>query len=125
MPASSVTAAATWGVYLGVAAALIAGMSPHLSQVQSAAGRSAAARALDGVTAVLDGLRPGIRANISFGSEGGAGGILLGGHAITFAGQEPELTAQCSWSLPYYVLEPGRVYSVSLDGSEVSVTRLV
>ncbi len=108
-----------------MAAALIAGMSPHLAQVQSAAGRSAEARTLDGVTSVLDGLRPGVRANMSFGSEGGDGGILLDGHTITYAGQEPELTAQCTWSLPSIVLAPGRVYSVSLDGSEVRVTQLV
>jgi hypothetical protein len=110
---------AGWATYIAASAALLAMLSPTLSGVSAGAAAGSSARTLDGVAAVLDGLRPGLSVNFSFGSPQSCGAVSLHGDSLTCA--PSAVTANVSLPLSAATLAPGVEYTASLMNGEVVV----
>ena len=121
MPASSVSSLTSWGLYLLAMVALLAIVSPMLSGSVQSARVGADSRNLDGVRAVLDGLRPGMKLTFSFGEASGSDPIRIEGHLISCTSAAGKMAVPSRWGLPSMVLLPSVAYSVELEGVLVKV----
>ncbi len=121
MPASSVGSLTSWGLYLLATVALLAILSPMLSASFQSARVGADSRNLDGVRAVLDGLRPGMSITFSFGEATGSDQIRIEGHLISCTSAAGTMTMPSKWGLPSMILLPSVEYAVQLDGGSVKV----
>ncbi len=121
MPASSVSSLTSWGLYLLATVALLAILSPLLSGSFQSARAGADSRNLDGVRAVLDGLRPGMTMTFSFGEATGSDPIRVEGHLISCTSALGKVTLPSRWGLPSMTLLPSVPYTVQLDGGSVKV----
>ncbi len=124
MPASSVSALDSWGVYAVSALALTLVLAPSLSSLLTDSRESADLRNVEGVAALIDNLRPGMKLNFSF--AGGVGdAISLGGTTITCAGADHSIALETAWPLQAVVLRPSSRYAFSIDGGMVEATPAV
>lgn len=121
MPASSVSSLTSWGLYLLATVALLAIVSPMLSGSVQSARVGADSRNLDGVRAVLDGLRPGMSMTFSFGEGTGSDPIRLEGHQISCTSAVLKMIVPSRWGLPNMILLPSVAYHVQLEGVYVKV----
>lgn len=124
MPTSTLGALNAWGVYLVASLALIGLLSPALAGTASRAREGADYREVDGVRAVLDGLRPGLAVSFSFGASTDVDPILLGGHTISSSYGGGNISAPSRWLLPGTELFPTVHYLLALEGNRVKVTPL-
>lgn len=121
MPATSISSLTSWGLYLLASTALLVIAAPMVAGSSQAARMSADSRALDGVRAVLDNLRPGMTATLVFWGSTGSDPIRIEGHSITCTFSSGKMTVLSKWELPSVNLQPTVVYSVWLDGDSVRV----
>lgn len=125
MPASSVSALTSWGVYLAASLALLALLSPALASAVHVSREGADLREVEGVRAVLSSLAPGMTVTFSFGSVPGADPVTLAGRSITCSYGPGRVSAASRWTLPTITLLPGVRYSARLGGGTVKVTGAV
>jgi hypothetical protein len=121
MPASSMSSLTSWGAYLIASAALVLALNPMLSGTAAGSRSAADWRNLDGVRSVLDALRPGVTATISYGIQTSGDPVHLSGHLITCSDGQHLLALQTRWALPTVTLAPSVEYFVWLDGTTVEV----
>jgi hypothetical protein len=121
MPASSFSAINSWGVYLFAAFAIVALFVPTLSATSQYSREGADWRSVDGVRAVLDGLRPGVEVSLTFGTSSAADPLHLYGHKIECSYGRGNLSEQSLWLLPDVTLAPTVQYELRLSGDEVQV----
>ncbi|MDG6985188.1 MAG: hypothetical protein JRM73_00380 [Nitrososphaerota archaeon] len=124
MPASSVSALDSWGVYLVAAAALVLMLSPSLAATAKASREGADLRYLEGVRAVLASLRPGVGVEFSFGGWPPSDPITMDGNALTCSYGGGALELNSSRALPGMTLYPGVLYLAQLSSGAVEVTRV-
>lgn len=124
MPASSVSALNSWGVYLVASAALILVLSPQLTGAARGSREGADWRYADGVKNVLDALRPGISVGLSYGASSSGDPLHLEGHRISCAYGSGTISLPTRWALPNATLSPSVNYLVWLSGGEVQVAQV-
>ncbi len=123
MPASSLSSMFSWGAYLTASAALLFMLSSPMNGVTKFAHAAEASRTLDGITGVLDGLRPGVSASLYFLPASPGDIVRLGGHEIAYSDPGFELVRTTRWSLPNASLLPQVGYVVWLENGTLMVTR--
>ena len=123
MPASTIGAMNSWGVYLIASVALIGVLSPQLVGVTRDSREGADWRNADGIRAVLDALRPGMVITFSFGAWSTSDEVYIGGNLVSVSYGNGTISLPTTWSLPDVVLSPSVSYRAWLDGDEVQVTR--
>ncbi|MDA4126263.1 MAG: hypothetical protein OK452_03530 [Thaumarchaeota archaeon] len=121
MPASSVSSLNSWGLYLLATVALLALTSPMLASSSRSARAGADSRNIDGVRAVFDGLRPGMRVTFAFGEATGSDSIRIEGHSISCTSADGTIAMPSKWELPNMNLLPSVAYSVQVEGGSVKV----
>lgn len=123
MPASSLGASNSWGVYLLASAALLLLLTPQLAAVAKDSRESADWRNLDGVRAAVDSLRPGIALVFSYGLVKVSDPLRLMGHLVTCYDGNETLSATVRWMLPNATLLPSVRYGLSLAQGGVVVVQ--
>jgi hypothetical protein len=123
MPATVVSSALSWSAYLAASLALIVLLSPGTSAVLIGAQVSAGSRILEGVTELVDGLRPGVNLTLRYGQPAFQARIFTQGHTLAFLSPAFSGSEQCRWALPNATLFPGVKYSVWLAGGSVRFSR--
>ena len=121
MPASSVGALNSWGLYLIASGLLVGMMSPQLLKMTSDSREGSDLRCADGVGAALDSLRPGMAISFSFGSWPWADPIHLGGLQISVVDGNGTMTLPSAWELPNETISPFVSYRAWLAGDLVRV----
>ncbi len=122
MPASSIGALNSWGLYLIASAALLLVLSPLLFGTAGAAREGADWRNADGVRAVLDNLRPGTAVRFSYGMSG-TDAIHLRGGLISCDYGGGTVSLRSRWALPDVTLLPAVEYTARVNGGRVEVTQ--
>lgn len=125
MPASSVSALNSWGVYLAASLVLLALLSPALVSAARTSRAGADFREVDGVSAVLSSLAPGMTVTFSFGYGPGADPLVLTPTSIVCSYGPGNVSAASPWALPATTLFPGVRYAASLEGGTVRVADAV
>lgn len=82
-----------------------------------------AARTVDGITYVIEELRPGMSATLAYGSPGSTAEVLLLGHTVTFTEGDVTFSRDVQWVLPGLSLAPGETYVAWLAGDLVEVLK--
>lgn len=121
MPASSVGALNSWGVYLLAAAVLLTTLYPALSSGASDSREGLDLRNVEGVRAVLMALRPGVAVTFTFGPAEMADAITLSGHDVSSAYGGGVVTLSTPFGLPSVDLFPGVEYVASVEAGNVGV----
>jgi hypothetical protein len=120
MPASSSSSSFGWAAYIAAAFTLCLGLAPSLSALSSGSRAGADVRTIDGIAAVVDGLKPGVTA--SFGiSTPDHSEVQLGGHSVSISIGNATLMREVAWQLPTMALVPGVVYTATLSEGTVEV----
>ena len=122
MPATSISALNSWGIYMVAAFVLLLVLSPQLPSVSSDSGEGVDMRNLGGVSQVLSELRPGVSVRFAFGAPG-SGPILIGGHQLTCSYGAGAIRDQTATNLPNETLYPSVSYLAYLSGGEVEVVQ--
>ncbi len=122
MPAASVGATNSWGIYLIASAVLVGIMTPQLMGVAGDSREGADWRCADGVRAALDALRPGVTIVMACESWPGGDPIKLGGTQVSAAYGSGTIVFPSRWRLPNVTLVPSATYRAWLDGAQVQVT---
>ncbi len=125
MPATSASALNSWGLYLISAAALVLVLTPHLIGLLGDSRESSDYRAVDGVRAAIDGLHPGVKAEISLGTAGRGDPIVLGGNLVSCDYGGGLVSASSRWPLPNFTLRAAVHYLVWLSQGRVEVAQAV
>ncbi|MDG7011312.1 MAG: hypothetical protein JRN57_04245 [Nitrososphaerota archaeon] len=121
MPASSIAALNSWGLYIVAAFALLLVLSPALSAVSSDSREGADLRSLDGVSAVLSALRPGVSARFSFGTSPAGDPILIGEHSLVCSYGSGLVETHTVAELPDETIYPTVAYLAYVSGDRVAV----
>jgi hypothetical protein len=124
LPVASTGALNSWGLYLIASAALVLMLGPPLTGVARDSREGADWRSVDGVRQVLDGLRPGIALDFSYGSSPTADSIHLAGSFVSCDYGSGTISLPSRWTLPSTTLLPTVHYTASLTGEEVQVAQL-
>lgn len=122
MPASSVGALNSWGAYLVASLVLLAILSPPLVSASRASREGVDLREVEGVSAVLSSLVPGMAVNLSFGSGPGGDSIVLNGSSVSSSFGPGGASVTTRLALPAMTLFPGVGYTARLVAGEVRVT---
>jgi hypothetical protein len=120
MPASSVGAMNSWGVYLIASAALILILAPSLQKISSDARIASDWRSIDGVSRIIDSLKPGMTVHLKLGSESNDA-IILRGNEISCHDGTGTILRNSRWPLPAFTLLPGAEYVITLGSTKVEV----
>jgi hypothetical protein len=123
MPASSLAALNSWGVYLIASAALVGALTPQLLGVMEDSREGADWRIADGIRVALDALRPGIALTLSYGTWSSSDTVHLGGREVSIAYGNGTITLPTVWNLPNVTLTPSVSYRAWLSGATVQVTQ--
>jgi len=113
----------SWGVYIVASLALVLVLAPLLTGTVRGSREGADWREADGVRAVLDGLRPGVSLNFSFGDALTSDKIQLHGKVISCNYGEGTISLSSKWSLPDFTLLPTVRYVAFLSGTQVRVSQ--
>ena len=122
MPASSIGVMNSWGVYLTASAFLILLLTPALYKTSNNARVASDWREVDGVTKVINTLRPGLSVQLNLRMNS-TDSVRLQGYLVSCDDGSGALTEKSIWFLPSYILVHGISYDLKLDGSRVEVTR--
>ena len=122
MPASSVSAMNSWGVYLVAAAALVLLLVPALQQVSADARVASDWRVVDGVSRVINNLRPGMRVVLRLPSNS-TDAVLLHAFDISCNDGRGTIRMTSRWLLPDFAFVPGVLYTLTLDDASVEVAK--
>lgn len=122
MPASSIGVMNSWGVYLMASACLIVLITPTLYKTSNNARVASDWREVDGLTKVINSLRPGMSVQLELWMNS-TDSVRLQGYIVSCDDGSGTLTGKSVWLLPYYTLVHGVSYDLKLDGSLVEVTR--
>ena len=120
MPASTVSAMNSWGVYLIASAALVLILAPSLQKISSDTRVASDWREIDSVRRIIDSLRPGMTVHLRLGSDA-KDTISLHGYEILCDDGAGMLLRNSRWLLPDYSLLPGVGYVLSLGTTRVEV----
>jgi hypothetical protein len=123
MPASSLGALNSWGVYLIASVALVGALTPQLMGVVGDSKEGADWRNADGIHVALDALRPGIVLTLSYGTWSTDDIVHLGGRDVSITYGNGMITFPTVWNLPNVTLTPSMSYCVWLAGTDVQVTQ--
>jgi hypothetical protein len=107
------------------ALAMILVLSPALTSAVKDSRQGADWRVLDGVRSVLDSLRPGFMAFLTFGVSGSSDSMQMGGHRISISYGSGSILQGSKWNLANATLLPGVAYQVWLAGGTVQVAKAV
>jgi hypothetical protein len=110
----------SWGVYLIASAALILILAPALQKITSDARIASDWREIDGVSRIIDSLRPGMTVHLKLGSDT-KDAIRLHGNEISCYDGTGVLVRNSRWLLPDYTFLPGIGYIISLGTTQVEV----
>lgn len=121
MPASSFSTALGTGVYLFATGLFLALTAPILSQVYVASEAHALHLVVDGLKMEVDSLLPGMKTKFVFYSPQGMLSISLHARSMTASVDNLVVADTVKWVLPEMKLVPGRDYTLSLLGSDVSI----
>lgn len=121
MPASSFSTALGTGVYLFATGLFLALTAPILSQVYVASEAHALHSVVDGLKMEVDSLLPGMKTKFVFYSPQGMLSISLHARSMTASVDNLVVADTVKWVLPEMKLVPGRDYTLSLLGSDVSI----
>ncbi len=122
MPATSISTAVSWGAYLAASALLVLVLTPTLNGIGSDSRVAGASRTLDGITDVLDGLRPGLTVSLTFVSSDPGDVVRIDGHTIAYQFRGGELNRSSRWLLPELTLDSGAAYRFWMVNDSVGVT---
>jgi hypothetical protein len=125
MPEASISELHSWGFYLLASLVLVLVLAPQLTDLSKASRRASDWRNLDGVRAVLESLRPGVRTELSYGVPGVSDAIRLSGHSVSCDDGGSRISFSVGWRLPDIVLFPGVRYQFSLALGAVRVSQVV
>ena len=120
MPASSVSAMNSWGIYLVASAALILILAPSLQKISSDARIASDWREIDGASRIINSLSPGMTVHLKLGSDT-KDAIRLHGYEISCDDGTGKLLRNSRWPLPDYALLSGVGYMISLGANGVEV----
>ncbi len=124
MPASSIDAINSWGIYLIASAVLVSALLPPLLGAAGDSRKGADWRVADGIQHALDSLRPGITLSLSYGSWPLADTVQLDGREISIDYGNGTIRLPSLWNLPFTTLAPSGVYRVWLEGDNVRVSAI-
>ena len=124
MPSTVISSISGWGAYFASGLILVVVLTPAVYHVHEASKVESGLRIIAGVQRVLDSLRPGLVATLTYGSLGGAAEVRTGAHAITYISGNTSVSAETKWALQNSTLNPGLNYSVYLAGGLVEVSRV-
>ncbi len=124
MPASSISALNSWGAYVIAAAALALVLAPTLNGLYVQSREAADARNLEGVLSVVDGLRPGMKVNLTFAGGTGSDPIALRGRTAACGFQGWSLVLPIMWPANNSILDPSAKYALWLEQGHLEVSRL-
>jgi hypothetical protein len=113
-----------WGVYLIASVALVAAFTPRLIGTTQDSREGIDYRMADGISSLLDSLRPGIVLTFSFGAWSTADSAHLSGHLVSLQDGNLTVTMRTRFSLPNATLSPGVQYRAWLEGGSVRVSEL-
>lgn len=125
MPAASISESLSWGMYIASGLLLLMVLMPTVQGTMNYSAQAQAAAVADGVTGVLNALRPGLVSVVSFQSLWGNLTVRLSGHLASALYGGGEVEEYCRWSLPNIVLHSGRLYYVHLSSGMVGVSSSV
>lgn len=123
MPASVVGSQLSWAVYLFAAAGLILVVSPGMTGILSASRQSADLRVLDGLSVVVDSLKPGLVLNFTVPASL-HGRIVLQGNNVYIVSSNSTQTVRTAEGFQPAVLLPGHAYSLAVSGGRVRATSI-
>ena len=112
----------SWGVYLLASASLILLFAPTLYKVSNNVRIASDWREVDGVTRVINALRPGMSVQLRL-SMNSTDSVRMQGYVVSCDDGSGTLTGRSIWLLPSYTLAHGFSYDLKLDGSRVEVTQ--
>jgi hypothetical protein len=95
---------------------------PATTGISQYAGQSDALSVIDGLSALMNNIQPGMRVAFSFHVPSGNLSISLHGDTIYAHSGKPLVEARCRWSLPSVVLLSDNVYSFRLVGNTIEVS---
>lgn len=121
MPASSFSALNSWGFYIIAAAALLLVLSPPLLGTAQDARAASDWRSADGVRAILDSLRPGVRVHFSYGGSRGWDNLTLGDRKVSVSYGGGTISLPTRWELTSETLVPAKGYVAFLQGGVAEV----
>ncbi len=124
MPASSIDAINSWGIYLIASAVLVSALLPPLLGAARDSRKGADWRVADGIQHQLDALRPGITLSLSYGSWPSADSVQLDGKEISMDYGNGTVSLPSLWNLPITTLKPSVVYRVWLEGDNVRLNTI-
>ena len=125
MPAGSIGALNSWGVYLLASAALLLVLSPPLASAFQYSREGSDLRSVDGVRAVLSSLQEGVSVQFSFGESTWPDPVAIGGHTVACSYGGGEVSAHTPVLLSNATLRPDVVYTASMIGGEIEVSEAV
>lgn len=123
MPVSSISALNSWGVYVFSAFALVLLFEPALVGLYHDSGEWAGMRTAEGLRAVIDGLSPGLVANISFTGGVTSDAFILSGYTISCTCGNGTVSLHTRYPLQASVLEPSSSYVLWLQQGVVEVAQ--
>ncbi len=122
MPASSIDAINSWGIYIVAAAVLVSVLFSPLLGAARDSRKAADWRVADGLQRELDSLRPGITLSVSYGGWPSADAVQLDGKEISIDYGNGTIRLPVAWNLPAITLAPSVIYRVWLEGENVRVS---
>jgi hypothetical protein len=114
----------SWGTYLVASSVIVLIVSPLLSGAARASREGADWRETDGLRAVLDGLRPGLTVDFSYGTSPSGDRIHLGGVRISCNYGSGAISLPSRWILPDMTLSPAVGYVASIRDGQVVVFQI-
>ena len=121
MPASSSSSSFGWAAYIAAALVLCATATPSLSALSSGSRIGAAARTVAGIASVVDELKPGLSATVSYSNVVGSSDVRFEGNFISVSAGNATIAQEVIWLLPNVTLAPGEPYTLKLAGGMLKV----
>ncbi|QQG49148.1 MAG: hypothetical protein HY247_02215 [archaeon] len=121
MPATSVSSITSWGAYFMAAMALLFVMTPVLDGVRRGSDFGVEVRHLEGVSALLRSLTPGVVAHLWYGSPGDPGAIVISGSTIFYEATHQGPSEQLGVPARDAVIYPGVPYVAQLVAGYVVI----
>jgi hypothetical protein len=125
LPASSISAAVSWGVYIASAFALLLLLGPILGSIPLAVNEKSGSATVESLVLLVDSLSPGMTVIVRFGPAIGGANYTLQGHTLTFAEGAEAFQGFTRPLLQNATVEAGSLCRVWLASGIVHVANLV
>ena len=121
VPSSTLSSIYGWALYLVASGAFLSMASVPVSMEAQAATRSQVESLLDGISATLNSLVPGLTVTLRYHSGLANLSVRVEGHEVRVSSSSVVVKRNLSWWSPPYSLQTDVTYLASLSGGELRI----